>query len=304
MDKSQIKIIHGLFLLMVWLAGCAPVEPGLAVTASPTRELPIATATPTQAAIPAREEAALPTQTPTAGIPACSPASLESGSTGAGLLDKPMDYHVLLPPCYQQGEQKYPVLYLLHGLNANQQQWLDLGIDQKAAEMMLAGEIPPFLIVLPFDHSFKQPGEYRFEEVFLEHLIPELETAYRVQTQRSARAVGGLSRGGAWAIYLASRNPETFAIVGAHSPVVFPSTGGALTLLLRDMPPELRPTFYVDAGDRDIDFRGIQAFTNLLNSYDYPHEWRQNLGYHDEAYWKEQVEEYLRWYGRQFSGAE
>jgi hypothetical protein len=182
MDKSQIKIIHGLFLLMVWLAGCAPVEPGLAVTASPTRELPIATATPTQAAIPAREEAALPTQTPTAGIPACSPASLESGSTGAGLLDKPMDYHVLLPPCYQQGEQKYPVLYLLHGLNANQQQWLDLGIDQKAAEMMLAGEIPPFLIVLPFDHSFKQPGEYRFEEVFLEHLIPEIETAYRVQT--------------------------------------------------------------------------------------------------------------------------
>ncbi|MFO7586312.1 MAG: hypothetical protein R6W69_16415, partial [Anaerolineales bacterium] len=115
MDKSQIKILH-LFFLMVWLAGCAPVEPGLATTASPTRELP--TATPALAAIPTRAETATPTPTATASTPACSPASIESGSTGAGLLDKPMDYYAVLPPCYQQGEQKYPVLYLLHGLNA------------------------------------------------------------------------------------------------------------------------------------------------------------------------------------------
>lgn len=215
-----------------------------------------------------------------------------------------MEYVVLLPPCYeQQAGGRYPVLYLFHGLGADQEQWLRLGLAERAEAMMLAGEIPPFLVVLPFDFSFRQPGEYRFEEVFLEHLMPEIEARYRASDERAGRAVGGLSRGGAWAIYLASRNPHLFAAVGGHSPVVFSSTGGALTLLLRDIAPDLRPTFYIDAGDRDVDFRGIRAFTGLLNEYGYSHEWHSNLGYHDEAYWSARVGEYLAWYGRQFENA-
>jgi enterochelin esterase-like enzyme len=289
-----------LWLLTLWLAaGCAPVseEPAITPTRQPTRTPTVEIRTPS----PTPETTSTPEPAQTRTIE-CSPASLASGTVGVGMMDKPMDYLVLLPACYAEDDQKrYPVLYLIHGLNADQSQWLDLGIDQAAEQMMQKGEIPPFLIVLPFDHSFKQPGEYRYEEVFLEHLIPQIDSDYRTQSSRQARAIGGLSRGGAWAIYLASRNPETFSIVGAHSPVVFASTGGALTLLLRDMRPKSRPTFYVDAGDKDIDFRGIQAFTKLLDSYGYPHEWRQNVGYHDETYWRAHIEEYLRWYGSQFS---
>jgi enterochelin esterase-like enzyme len=307
MMTSRPGRISLFFILFFIFAACAPVSldletpvltpiPTLAVT-EPTRTAPVPSPTARMLAV----ESA-PPPVPTEQV--CSPLMRQSGSAGQGLMDKPMDYYVLLPPCYeQQTGQDYPVLYLFHGLGSDQEQWLRLGIEEQAARMMQSGEIPPFLIVLPFDYSFRQPGEYRFEEVFLEHLMPEIEAAYRARAERSARAVGGLSRGGAWAIYLASRNPHLFFAVGGHSPVVFPSTGGTLRLLLRDMPPDLRPTFYIDAGDRDVGFRGVQEFSALLDFYGYPHEWRQNLGYHEEAYWREHLEDYLHWYGWQFLSA-
>lgn len=224
---------------------------------------------------------------------------------GAELLDKPMDYHVLVPPCYvEQVEKSYPVLYLLHGQNADQEQWLRLGLAETAGRLMSEDEIPAFLIVLPFDHSPKQPREYRFEQVFLEELIPQIAQDYRTLGGPEARAIGGLSRGGAWAIYLASRHPDMFGVVGAHSPAVFYSNSGALPVRLRDIPAAQRPVFYVDAGDKDVDFRTIQRFTDLLNELGIPHEWHYNLGFHDEAYWSGHLEEYLRWYGSQLLSGE
>ena len=212
-----------------------------------------------------------------------------------------MDYHVLLPPCYaEQPGQRYPVLYLLHGQNFTQDQWLDLGIAKHAERLMRSGDIPAYLIVLPFDHSFKQPREYKFEQVFIEQLVVQIDESYRTLAQPAARAIGGLSRGGAWAIYLASRHPDLFGVVGAHSPAIFYSNNSALPVRLRDIPFEQRPTFYIDAGDKDVDFREIQRFTDLLNELGYAHEWHYNLGFHDETYWGSHVAEYLAWYGAQF----
>jgi enterochelin esterase-like enzyme len=262
---------------------------------------PAASLAPAESA-PVAATVAVAVQSPTPTQQTCSPASRESGTVGVGLLDKPMEYHVLLPPCYaERPDQRYPVLYLLHGQNATQEQWLNLGISQAAERLMLAGKIPPFLIVLPFDHSFKQPRDYRFEEVFLDHLIAEIDGTYRTLAARPARAIGGLSRGGAWSIYLASRHADIFGVVGAHSPAVFYSNNSALPVRLRDIPAEIRPVFYVDAGDQDVDFREIQKFTALLNDLGISHEWHHNLGFHDEKYWESHVEEYLLWYGKQFS---
>ncbi len=212
-----------------------------------------------------------------------------------------MDYHVLLPPCYaEQPGQRYPVLYLLHGQNFTQDQWLDLGVAEHAERLMRSGDIPAYLIVLPFDHSFKQPREYKFEQVFIEQLVVQIDESYRTLAQPASRAIGGLSRGGAWAIYLASRHPRLFGVVGAHSPAIFYSNNSALPVRLRDIPLEQRPTFYIDAGDKDVDFREIQRFTDLLNELGYAHEWHYNLGFHDESYWSSHVAEYLAWYGAQF----
>jgi enterochelin esterase-like enzyme len=299
MYKSKTNTIVRYLACFVGLLlfGCTPTGPTVEPSSTPE---PVATAS---AMLPV---SVTPGLTPTASLPvetepACSAASLDSGTVGLGLLDKPMDYHVLLPPCYtERTDQRYPVLYLLHGQNFTQQQWIDLGVAESAGQLMLAGEIPPYIIVLPFDHSYKQPREYRFEQVFIKQLIPEIDQNYRTLASSKSRAIGGLSRGGAWAIYLTSRHPDLFGIVGAHSPAVFYSNTSALPVRLRDIPPEQKPVFYVDAGDKDIDFQEIQKFTTLLNDLNILHEWHYNLGFHDEKYWSGHVEEYLYWYGAQF----
>lgn len=298
---TQLCLSFTLSLLMVTACNAAPTP--TAPTEQPSLP-PTATATISPASTPTSTQALTPAPSQTASPIPCSPASRQNGSVGKGQLDKPMDYHILLPPCYtEQSATRYPVLYLLHGQNFTQDQWLRLGIAETAAELMQTGQITPFLIILPYDHSYKQPHEYNFEQVFIEQLIPEIEKTYRTLATPQSRAIGGLSRGGAWAIYIASRNPGLFGSVGAHSPAIFYASNSALPVRLSQIPAEQRPVFYVDAGNQDVDFREIQKFTTLLNDLSILHEWRYNVGFHDEKYWSSHLEEYLRWYGRQFNPA-
>jgi len=175
-----------------------------------------------------------PTQPPVSPVPAAlkvtpTPAGcrettgvIEKGVITTTLLDKPMRYNVYLPPCYQAGQtQRYPVLYLLHGQNSDEGQWLRIGVSSALDRLIVSGDIPPFIIVMPFDYSFKQPTEYKFEETFIQLLIPQIDMTYRTFTDASQRAIGGLSRGGAWAIRIGTRHPDMFGAIGGHSPAIF-----------------------------------------------------------------------------------
>ena len=294
--KLGIYLHFGILLIgCVLPAACVPLT-------RPEPTLKVSPPTPAPSVSPTLQVAASPEVTPTPTVTVCSSASIQADTIETKLLDKPMDYYVILPPCYaESSDRRYPTLYLLHGQNFDEDQWLRLGVADTAEKLMQAGEIIPFVIVLPFDHSYKQPREYRFEEVFLDLLIPHIDQNYRTIPLRESRAIGGLSRGGAWAIYLASRHPDMFGIVGAHSPVVFYSNTSALPVRLRDILPEQKPVFYVDAGNNDVDFRSVQNFTELLNELNFSHEWHYNIGFHDETYWSSHVEEYLRWYASQFA---
>jgi len=81
-----------------------------------------------------------------------------------------------------------------------------------ADKLLAAGEITPFIIVFPFDYSYKQPRDYRFEQVFLDLLIPQIDAAYRTLPSPTQRAIGGLSRGGAWALRLGIHRPDVFGL--------------------------------------------------------------------------------------------
>src|SRR4051794_31035677 len=67
-------------------------------------------------------------------------------------LDRDMPLKVYLPPNYSKGSQRYPVLYMLHGLDpqlTENWEWQQYGLLDKAEVMMSKGQIPPFIIVLP-----------------------------------------------------------------------------------------------------------------------------------------------------------
>jgi enterochelin esterase-like enzyme len=217
------------------------------------------------------------------------------------LPDKELPYRVYLPPCYAENpSSRYPVLYLLHGQTYTEDQWIRLGAADTADRLIVSGEVAPFLIVFPYDKSWKQPDEDNFGKVLVENLIPAIDAAYRTKTGRRFRAIGGLSRGGAWAIHLGLTDYQMFGAIGAHSPAIFWRDGNHIAGWLDEIPDDSLPRMYVDVGDNDKEIEGVISLEELLNKRGMVHEYYLFTGFHDEAYWGAHVEEYLRWYAEEW----
>jgi enterochelin esterase-like enzyme len=215
------------------------------------------------------------------------------------LLRHPLDFRVYLPPCYEQEpDRRYPVLYLVHGQSYNDDQWDRLGADEVADELIYAGEAAPFIIVMPRYRLWYQPDEHNFGIAMVEDLIPLVDSSYRSLPDRQGRAIGGLSMGAAWALHLGLSQWELFGAIGLHSLALFSIDSPRIPGWLDSIPPEELPRIYIDIGDKDskalID--STIWFEETLTKKNIPHEWYLFSGYHEEKYWQEHTEQYLRWY--------
>jgi enterochelin esterase-like enzyme len=210
-------------------------------------------------------------------------------------------YRVYTPACYdQQALRRYPVLYLLHGGEHNEEHWDDVGVDDAADGMIAAGTIPPLLIVLPDggqDFGPLRGNPPPFASYLHDELIRHIDASYRSVADRADRALGGISYGAAWALLLAARYPETFSAVGAHSPAIgtfngiYPDIDALVAGKLR---------IYLDVGDRDALRRPTAAFDAGLTKAGWPHEFHVYAGRHNEAYWNRHLKDYLRFYTREW----
>jgi enterochelin esterase-like enzyme len=211
-----------------------------------------------------------------------------------------MTYRIYLPPCYEQS-RVYPTLYIFHGSAQDDSHWDQLGLDEAATELILSAMIPPVIIVMPDGGDIAQDssgGSNSFEGVVIKELIPHIEETYCAWEEPSARAIGGLSRGGYWALEIAFRHPEIFGSVGAHSAALFDEAAGseldpAVTGLTTDL-GDLR--IYMDVGENDYTRAPIQALHESLEKASKDHRWVLNEGNHQDAYWSDHVHDYLRWY--------
>lgn len=280
-------------LALVLLAACSPA-PAAAPTSTATRTpnaAPTATATPTEKDAPA----------PTLAGAACpeSHGQVAVLEIDSQVLRGKLRFRVYTPPCYESDlDHRYPVLYLIHGQTFTDDQWDRLGADETADQLIAAGELAPFLIVMPYDKASAQPSVDPFGEAFIEELVPWVDANYRTIAGRDFRAVGGLSRGASWALHFAMLYPEDFGAVGGHSPPVFVEDATKVRGWLTDIPSELMPRIWLDIGDRDqeVILNSAEWLSGVLDENGIPHEWHLFSGTHSEAYWSSHVAEYLRWY--------
>ena len=274
-----------------------------ACTALPPQE------TPTAAERSAPAVSPMPTVTPTAALP--TPARCDRGQGGevervtlhSELQGLEYAVSVYTPPCYGEEEGvTYPVLYLLHGQNMDDTFWLSLGAAEIADELIAAGG-RPFLMVMPQEvKNFDPVEESHFDASILNELIPWVEGHYRVCAERACRAIGGISRGGGWAMRLAARNFDTFGAVGAHSMGLMQGDAWQIQKHLETRSLEEYPRIYLDRGEDDFLYEGIDYFEEILREKHIPHEFHINPGKHDQAYWQAHVGEYLRWYAAGWEG--
>ncbi len=279
----QLKILLCLPLLF-GPSACSPSE-----TPSPT---PTAIPSPTLRPTPLPP---IPTLTPTPLTCLSQPGELQSGEVQTN--GAPTAFIIYLPPCYDYfTDQHYPVIYLLNGQTYSGDQWVRLGAPAAADRLILSGQAAPFIIVFPDDRYWNvTQGDY-FGQFLVNDIVPYIDGNFRTLADREHRAVGGLSRGGGWALNILFTRPDVFGSVGLHSPAVLVDDRPNIELRIRDFPPESWPRLYLDTGDNDHE-RGFNTMLEeLLTRYEIPHEWHLNTGAHDEAYWSEHAQEYLEWY--------
>ena len=294
------KTLLATFAIVLSLSLAACTLP--AVTALPTK-----TVRPTSSPI-SKQPLPTPTKVPTPTTkPVCleKKGSIDSGELVDASLDKPIRYLVYLPPCYGfvlNESHMYPVLFLLHGQNNDEQQWLRIGATDAADALIEAKQVPPFIIVFPFDYAIKQPNQYNYEEVFVNRLVPLIDQNYRVRPGKENHAIGGLSRGGAWALHLGIRHPQVFGVIGGHSPVIFFADHSNLPASLLIIPTDQIPRIWLDIGNSDPELRLMRQFEQFLTNNQVPHAWNVFEGYHEEKYWSAHVSEYLQWYANAWAG--
>ncbi len=224
-------------------------------------------------------------------------------SLDSNLLKEKLEFKVYLPPCYDFDQQQhYSVLYMLHGQTSLNDQWVSLGLLSTMDDLLQKGKIDPFIIVLPSEtRSNVDAYVSEFGQVLVDELIPYMGHNFRTCSERQCRAIGGLSRGGNWAIHLGFERPDLFTAVGAHSAPLF--YGEIITVRNAASDKEVAsslPVFFIDVGNKDEDFADVQKFVSILQEYhSVEYEFNNFLGYHDDAYWSAHVQDYLLWYNSQ-----
>jgi putative tributyrin esterase len=231
--------------------------------------------------------------------------------------------NVYLPKGYEQSEQRYPVIYLLHGLNGSESHWLLKGnAEQTLDRMMASGQLRPSIVIMPSDGGYGHgtfyidwyDGSGNFEQYFLYDLIPEIDKHYRTIADRFHRVVAGLSMGGFGAFSLALRNPDLFSACVSFSGALITKEFVSQQVLTTDAgrmigpangpyaqsydlhkcasrqtANERRPQLYFNCGTGDYLYPLNTAFHQHLDAIGYSHTYREFSGEHNWEYWIERL---------------
>jgi enterochelin esterase-like enzyme len=215
--------------------------------------------------------------------------------------------NVYLPAGYTAG-RKYPVLYLLHGIGGDENEWLNaVGSKPILDNLIAGGEAVPMIVVfangraLPNDRVPKgnvftpenSAGFAKFDRDLIEFLIPAIQAKFSVLADREHRALAGLSMGGGQTLNFGLTHLDTFAWLGAFSsapntkpPAVLVPDPAAVNAKLR--------TLYLSSGNKDgliFISQGVHAY---LKSHGVRHIWNVDDAGHDSLTWGNNLHHFVQ----------
>jgi S-formylglutathione hydrolase FrmB len=252
---------------------------------------------------------------------AVSQTRLREESVRSAALDRTMKYRVLVPEGYDGSQRRYPVLYLLHGLGGDQNDWTT------RTNLADYSRTFPLIIVMPQgDNQWyvnAADGSARYEDYILTDLQADVVRKFRTVNSRHGRAVAGLSMGGYGAMKMALKRPGAFAVAASFSGAFGASRDGELERLITGSEaerlqkifgppgsqtraendvfalaaatkPGSAPYIYVDCGIADNTLIGAnREVVAALHKAGVAYEYHEIAGAHSWDYWDRRIREFL-----------
>ena len=226
-------------------------------------------------------------------------------------------FAVYLPPEYDSG-RRYPVVYYLHGLPANERSYLGFGFVPATLELLRLRAI----VVAPQgargddtdpEYLDWKPGR-NWETAIADELPAYVDAHYRTIRARDGRALIGVSAGGYGAFLLALHHLSDFAVVESWSGYFHPTdpTGtkslelgspqadarASAHALVSDLRAAVRrlPTllaFYIGTSDSRFRAENVRLDRELTAAR-VPHLFRLYSGGHSQQLWQREASAWLR----------
>ena len=209
---------------------------------------------------------------------------------------------VYTPPGYDKNRStRYPVLYLFHGANADENAWYRLGRANLILDNLLAaGTIHPFIVVMPFGYGVPPNGPQaentaKFGQDLVEDVIPYIDVSYRSIPNRDNRAIVGLSMGGGQALSIGLNNIDLFSYVGGFSSGLgnaanYPKTYAKVAANPDDVNRRLK-LLWIGCGREDGLFGQSKSLSEFLTVHNVKHTFRETDGAHTWMVWRRYLHE-------------
>jgi enterochelin esterase family protein len=231
----------------------------------------------------------------------------------SGVLGRMRRMHVYTPPGYEKNTTKYPVFYLLHGSSDSDDSWVSVGRANFILDNLIAaGKAKPMIVVMPHGHTTRGgvrpsgPGE--FEREFVADIMPFVESHYRVLTDRSNRALAGLSMGGGHTLNIGVPNLNKFAYLGVFSSGLFQMFGSRGPAPAREGPTWEEQNakmlddasmkkglklFWFGTGKDDFLLKSSQQTVELFKKHGFDVKYDETEGGHTWLVWRDYLQSFV-----------
>ncbi len=224
---------------------------------------------------------------------------------------------VIKPYSYQNNNNRYPVVYLLHGYSGDYANWISKvpALKNYADEFQL-------MIVCPDGNYNSWYVDSKVDTISIydtyisREVVHFIDSAYNTLNQKKSRAISGLSMGGHGALYLALRHPEIYGAAGSMSGVlnlepwknkyellkyIYPSelTDYSVVSFLKTM-KEGALSLIFDCGVNDPFIETAREAHRILLERKIPHDYTEREGQHNWTYWSNSVSYQLMFFSKHF----
>ncbi|MBR5116794.1 MAG: hypothetical protein IK096_06985, partial [Lachnospiraceae bacterium] len=227
---------------------------------------------------------------------------------------KVLQYSIYLPPSYYDSpEARYPVVYLLHGINSTGDSFVNVDhIESRMNEWIASGDTAEMIVVMPnsgkssfyADTPVPEGGSIGdsagpwASHIYID-MIEEIDGNYRTLAEAEFRGISGISMGGAGVVSVGMTHPEIFTSFASHMGAVPADITPYLTVTDEEL---AKLAFYLDCGlsDQMVDPENTKLVGEYLESIGANVIWELREGAHNSAFYMQGMPKSMKMHSDHF----